>query len=125
MSKNRFVCYVAGPISKGPIMQNLAQAFTAANQLLLAGVVPVVPHLTVYWNWMFPPRLQKNPYLGDHDLWLPYDEAFLDWADCILRLPGLSVGSDHEVQYMANQDKHVCYSVEEVLQLYESWEGGA
>lgn len=124
MAKNYFVCYVAGPISKGPIMENVRQAFEAANELLLEGIVPVVPHSTVFWNWMYPPKEQKNQYLGDHELWLPYDRAFLEWADCLLRLPGYSYGSVQEVTWMREMEKPVYYDVESVIIAYKAWKAG-
>jgi len=117
----RVIVYIAGPISKGLMFKNLEQAFVAANELLLAGFSPYVPHLTVFWNWIYPPRKQKSPYFGDHDLWLPYDRAFLDASDCLLRLDGYSLGADLEVEYMIKEGKPVFSKVQDLIDYYEPY----
>lgn len=108
--------YVAAPITKGPIMENVGRAMEAANELLLAGLIPIVPHLTVFWNWMFPPKEQKDPYRGDHELWLPIDFAYLKRvAHVMLRLPGESTGADNEAAYMQSLGKPVFGSSDAVI----------
>lgn len=63
-------------------------AIHAANQLLLEGHCPIVPHLSIIWDLIFP---------HDRKTWLDYDNELLKGAEGLLRLPGESGGSDDEV----------------------------
>ena len=58
MGKHYF-CYVAGPISQpaGHAMENAGRVFRNANELLLAGVIPIVPHSTLFWQWFLGTHL--------------------------------------------------------------------
>lgn len=115
-SKPSFV-YVGGPISKGDLDHNKRQALEAANELLLAGLVPIVPHLSIFWSEYCPPRPEPDGVdkHGDYAIWLPYDLALLGICQVVLRLPGESRGADHEVEVALKKGIKVCYSVQEVL----------
>jgi len=81
--------YVAGPYSKGDVMDNIHRAIRAANWLMDAGYTPFVPHLTGIWHLVTP-----KPYWA----WLEYDNKWLRKCDAVLRLDGESSGADKEVE---------------------------
>ena len=91
--------YLAGPISKGDLGYNIAQAIRAADVLMGMGAAPYVPHLTVYWQMMS--AMYHGPKMDDYEHWIPYDFAWLKASDALLRLPGESKGADMEMT-MAN-----------------------
>jgi hypothetical protein len=86
--------YVAGPISKGPLEQNIRQATDAGMELLRAGFAPLVPHLTCYMAGPAPEVLPHGTAVED---WYGVDLPWVAVADAVVRLPGDSVGADKEV----------------------------
>lgn len=81
--------YVAGPITKGDTLVNIANAIHAAERLLNAGHAPYVPHLNYTWHMMYP-----HP----HQDWYDLDNEWLPMCEALLRLPGESPGADAEVK---------------------------
>ena len=79
--------YVAGPYTKPDPVQNTHRMIRIADALLDLGVVPIVPHLTMFWHLLCP-----RPY-GD---WLEYDLRILARCDAMLRVPGESAGGEQE-----------------------------
>src|SRR6185437_13392935 len=79
--------YVSGPYSYGDPCENTHNAIVAGNQLLDAGLVPFVPHISHFWHTMTP-----RPW----EDWMKIDLAFLPACDAFLRLPGKSRGADIE-----------------------------
>lgn len=98
--------YVAGPYTKGDVILNTRAVILAADELALAGYIPFVPHLSLFWHMLCP-----HPV----DFWYQYDMKWLELCDCLVRLPGESIGSNLEVA----RAKHLCIpvykSVEEAL----------
>lgn len=86
--------YVAGPITgSGNKLQNAVNAIEVAEQLMgsqIPGVRvwPLVPHLGVFWE-----IFKQKPAAE----WQAWDDAWLRKCDALVRLPGASPGSDHEV----------------------------
>ena len=105
--------YIAGPISLGDLGQNLRQAVSAANRLMSAGHHPFLPHLSIYWALLDPPK--GGTVRDSHDVWLPYDLEWLRQCDALLRLPGASVGADREEVEAARNRIPVYRSVDEFL----------
>lgn len=95
----RTVCYVAGPISKGDLVANIRQAHEAGMALIRAGLSPIVPHGNCFWGndvsdgAFAPSSLPAGTTLQD---WYGMDLAIVARCDCVLRLPGESVGADME-----------------------------
>ena len=79
--------YVAGPMSKGRMEQNVRAGIDAANQLAQLGFAPYLPHLTHFWGIVYP---------HDWEFWLALDEAWLQQCHALLRLPGASKGAERE-----------------------------
>ena len=81
--------YLAGPYTKPDPVENTNRMIHIANALLDAGVIPIVPHLTMFWHLLCP-----RPY--EH--WLEYDLQVMLRCDVVLRVPGESGGADGEVR---------------------------
>jgi nucleoside 2-deoxyribosyltransferase len=81
--------YLAGPYTKPDPVENTNRMIRIADALLDLGVVPIVPHLTMFWHLVRP-----RPY----DEWLQYDLQVMLRCDAVLRVPGESNGADGEVR---------------------------
>lgn len=88
--------YVAGPLfSSGDLVTNNRIAIDAANTLettKVEGLVfrPFIPHIsTLTWQLV---------YVRTHEVAQAWDDHWLRKCDVMLRLPGYSVGTEHEVK---------------------------
>lgn len=81
--------YVAGPFRQGDQFGNVREAAMVGVQLRLAGHCPVIPHLNGLTHMMHP--------MPD-EFWLSWGLDLLAICDCLVRLPGASLGSDAEVE---------------------------
>lgn len=102
--------YIAGPISKGDLLENIRQAEEAFVELVRDGFAPFCPH----WS-AFAGSAVCDGFTADgrtvvagkatvasslplnHDDWLDVDLPWVAVADAVLRLPGESAGADREV----------------------------
>jgi hypothetical protein len=84
--------YIAGPISKGDLQSNIDRGTIAATELLRAGFAPLCPMLTCYMDGVPPSALAGV----DEEVWYDSDLPWVAVSDCVLRLPGASVGADKE-----------------------------
>lgn len=100
--------YVAGPISKGDIDQNVEQGIDAGLQLLDLGWAPFIPHAT---HHMDPDAIVGTPR---YEHWLSTDFAYISTCHALLRLPGESEGADREVAYAEKLGIPVYYKVEDL-----------
>lgn len=82
--------YIAGPYTQGDTAINVRTALGAAQELLLAGWAPYVPHLTHFWHLVYP---------GPYEHWAALGIVWLEVADALVRLPGESPGADREVAF--------------------------
>jgi len=94
--------YVAGPFTTPDKLFNTRVAVSYGNEVWGRGHVPYIPHLTHYWDQMFP-----KPY----DEWLNLDLWWLKRCDILLRIPGHSPGADKEVLFFRNRNRPVIYDV--------------
>jgi Domain of unknown function (DUF4406) len=95
--------YVAGPYTKGDVEENVRNAIKAGNELADKGFAPFVPHLTHFWEALFP-----RPY----DFWIDLDNQFLPDCDAVLRIPGDSSGADNEVRLAHSLGIPVFFSID-------------
>ncbi len=115
--KNLLV-YVAGPISRGDLRENLRQACDAGIRLLKAGIPVHVPHLTCFMGQVYdgsgaiPEVLPRGTIIED---WYGMSLVEVRRCDALLRLPGESRGSDLEVEEMRELGRPVFDSVEDVI----------
>ncbi len=97
--------YIAGPISKGNLAENVNRATAAFVALAKAGFAPFCPH----WSCYASPATRVSEHvvsnLGtvhgseemQHADWMGVDLAWVTVSDGVLRLPGESTGADMEV----------------------------
>lgn len=99
--------YMSGPITKGDREHNFTQAAAMHRLLLRAGFA--------VWN---PILSMKLPGAFDipHELWIKSDLPWIEKADCVLRLPGESIGADMEVEHATKCGIPVFYDYEELRQ---------
>lgn len=81
--------YVAGPYSSDPT-GNTRRAIGWAESLAPLDVVPVVPHLSMLWDFYNPHPVEW---------WYAYDLALLARCDALFRFRGKSPGADREVAF--------------------------
>ena len=103
--------YLAGPISKGDLRENINQATAAFVSLAKAGFAPLCPHWSAYSK---PAEYSDSPFGGKterlwceatamgnesmtHADWMGVDLPWVSVAEAVLRLPGESTGADMEV----------------------------
>lgn len=124
--------YIAGPISKGNLYENIKQACAAGIALMKARIAVIVPHLTCYmghrlvaaWNAMgaVPEVL---PAGTAHEDWYNMDLVIVRRCCAVLRLPGESTGADLEVAEARKHGIPVFGSVAEVIAWSERLSGTA
>ena len=98
--------FIAGPYA-GDQAINVRNALKVADRLLERGYVPYVPHLTHFWDLVFP-RFRLE--------WITLHANWLRRCDALLRLPGLSAGADEEVDLAHTLDIPVFTSVNALLE---------
>jgi len=103
--------YLAGPYSVGNKEANVVTALVYAETLIKKGFIPYVPHLSHYWDLEYP---------HDVKFWLEYDEHWLAVCDCVLRIPGESVGADREMKFAIDRGIPVYLDIESLLRWKET-----
>ncbi|MBI5035578.1 MAG: DUF4406 domain-containing protein [Chloroflexi bacterium] len=111
----RPLIYVAGPLSQGVVATNIRTALLAAEQLWELGFVPHVPHLTHFWNFALPHEDTRH----EDAFWMQLDFAMLEHCDCMMRLPGPSIGADMEEDKAQSLGIPIFHDVSEA----EAWIG--
>jgi hypothetical protein len=103
--------YIASPYTKpeGSQLNNTIKSFKAYNELLKYGFFPFAPLSSHYIHEQFPQT---------YDTWLKIDFYWLDKCDCLLRLPGESVGADKELNRMVMAGKPVFYNINDLVKYY-------
>ncbi len=111
-SAHKPLVYVAGPYQHPDPVTNTQAAIAAANLLHDGGLVtPVVPHLSLLWH-MHTPR--------PVEFWYAYDLEVLAHCHALLRIPGVSLGADLEVEFAVKHGIRVFDSVADVNRHYFS-----
>lgn len=82
--------YIAGPYSIGHKKMNVFNAMACAEKIIRKGGLPLVPHLSHYWDEKFPKA---------YGWWCSYDIELLKRCDYLVRLHGESKGADEEVAF--------------------------
>ncbi|MEW4530615.1 hypothetical protein [Maioricimonas sp. JC845] len=108
--------YVAGPYTRPDPVENTHRMIRIADALFELGVVPVVPHLTLFWHLLCP-----RPYRQ----WLLYDLEVMARCDAVLRVPGDSQGADGEVRAANRRGQPVIqpasHAIEVCVQAVREW----
>lgn len=97
--------YIAGPMSKGKMSDNVRSGMTVAHELMELGYAPFTPHLTHFLD-----VLKSQPY----ETWLECDFSWIRVCDALLRLPGESPGADREVALAEALGIPVFHSISEL-----------
>ncbi len=79
--------YISGPMTIGDWEANIRVAEAAALELIQAGFAVLCPQLTG--------RMTGHETIG-HDEWIANDLPWVEVADAVLRLSGVSAGGDRE-----------------------------
>ena len=112
--KDELYVYVAGPYRLGDPCVNVANMTDIADELLNLGYIPYHPLLNHFWHFK---------HRHDEEEWLAYDIAWLKRCDCVLRIPGPSVGADMEEEYATKLGKPVYNFIAELVQCMPIEEG--
>jgi hypothetical protein len=113
--------YIAGPISKGGLFENVARADIAFRELLRAGFAPLCPHWSVFHGSIFSAgrfvAAVADPFPGGttHADWMGVDLPWVEASHAVLRLPGESAGADLEVAHAERHGIPVFDSIDAVL----------
>lgn len=101
-----FLVYLAGPLTGGDTLHNVARAMEAADKVSDLGYACYLPHLTVHRDFR-----QRRPY----DYWL-YDHCLpiLERCDIMYRISGPSAGADIEEHYADQWGIPVVYSLSDL-----------
>jgi len=102
--------FVAGPYSHGDIVANVRHAERVGAELIALGFAPFIPHLYHYLHVV-------NPL--DYERIMAVDQAWLEQADGLLRLPGYSPGADREVDYAQEHGIPVFQTVPDVCRYFQ------
>lgn len=119
----RLRVYIAGPISCGPLAENINRATAAFVVLAKAGLAPFCPH----WSAFSSPctdiggnrvaavgTVAGNPSMAHAD-WIGVDLPWVAASDAVLRLPGDSVGADAEVAHAIRHSVPIFHNTGDVL----------
>jgi hypothetical protein len=98
--------YISGPYSNGDTEQNVRSAIDAAEQVIENLGIPIIPHVTYWWNEIYP---------HGYEFWLAYDMQLLEGCDVLWRLPGESKGADREVENAKKLGLSIVYSFDELM----------
>ena len=97
--------YIAGPYSSDPV-RGTRNAISAGNTVRNYGDTPYIPHLTMFWDLMFPRGYQD---------WLDYDMEWLRTCDALIRLPGASDGAAAEEAVARSMGMKVWQGLEDYI----------
>lgn len=104
----RPLCYIAGPYSHPDPVENTHEAIRIAEEIQETGqATAYVPHMSLLWHLIRPHSV---------DWWYAFDLAFLARCDCLLRIPGESVGADNEIAYAKERHIPVFYTIESLME---------
>ena len=127
----RLIVYISGPISKGNLAANINQGTAAFLRLVKAGLAPICTMWSVYAKecleftssamFNLPVKVMCQATVTGNDQmshadWMGVDLTFVEVSNCILRLPGESVGADAEVAHAKSLGIPVFYTETELLQ---------
>ncbi len=105
MSRCEFI-YVAGPMSRGDLVQHIRGAVFVADQIYAAGGQAFLPQLSVLYQLVSPRSYEE---------WMTTDFRWIDRCDAVLRLEGESLGADREMKYAKQIGRRIFNNVEDCV----------
>ena len=115
---SRLRVYISGPLSAGNTATdsqceaNVGACVPVFTRLVEMGLSPMLPHLTWYLH-----ALHRVRY--DHDRWIELDLPWVEASDILFRMPGVSKGSDMEVEAARRLNIPVVFSFSELSELLQ------
>lgn len=98
--------YIAGPLTKGGDLRNVKAALDAGNEVRKIGMVPIVPHLSIFADMLHPMTYES---------WMYECKVILERCDYLLRIPGESPGADREVKWAFDAGIIVCANIKSLV----------
>lgn len=99
--------YIAGPYTKGDVVENVRNAVLAGDEVFEAGYFPYIPHLSHLWH-----TIRLRPW----EDWMALDLQWIEACDALIRIPGESKGADMEVVHARKHVIPVFYGVAAFLE---------
>lgn len=93
--RRRMRVYVAGPISKGDVFENVMLGIRWGRRLLFDGLAPYVPHLDAYMT--LTPGQEPTSEVTAWNTFLEWDLEWVASSEAVFRIKGASKGADLEV----------------------------
>lgn len=103
--------YIASPYTNGNQAENVRQQMVCFEYLVHNGYCPFAPLLSHFQEILSPLPYRKWTELG------------LEWirvCDCVLRLPGKSLGTDDECKFASSLKLPVFFSLTDLFKHYDT-----
>lgn len=104
--KNDIKIYISGPYTLGDPTENVKKAITVGDIILQMKFYPYIPHLTHFWNVIYPKPWED---------WITLDLVFLEACQGLFRIEGESLGAIIEESRAHELKIPVFYVLEELL----------
>jgi Domain of unknown function (DUF4406) len=89
MERKKIKIYIAGPYTYGFPGRNVTHALSIADKILDLGFYPYVPHLTHFWDMIYP---------RTYESWMELDLIFLEICHGLFHIEGASRGVEIEIK---------------------------
>lgn len=107
----RNIIYIAGPITRGIVEDNVRAACYAGDRLIHKGYSVIIPQLSAYLQ-----SSKAEAGAGhNHQTWMEVDLPLVAISKAVLRIPGYSRGGDDEVTFARGRGIPVFFSEEELV----------
>lgn len=97
--------YIASPYSIGDVAVNVRESLLMADKLESLGYMVYAPLLSHFRHMIAP---------HEYEYWLERDKEWLLKCDCVLRMPGQSMGANTECWFANDNNIPVFLSIEEL-----------
>lgn len=112
--------YLAGPITKPDPKENALNAIKYADRLLSSGYSPFVPQLSVFWQEHGGGIKGSDNYGTGYETFMRMDFEWISRCDCLLRIPGFSLGADREVKFATELGIPVFNTIDDLFDYYDT-----
>ncbi len=103
--KKKLLIYIAAPYSLGDVVANVRVACEIADTILGRGHIPFIPHLFHFWHFVSPKPWEE---------WMEIGKVNLERCDALLRVGGISIGADIEVEIAKERGIPIYYGINEI-----------
>ena len=99
--------YIAGPYTNGDTIWNIREAVRHGNMIFNYGMMPFIPHLTGFWDFLVTRDIKD---------WYEYENEWLVMCDAVWRIKGKSKGADAEVKLAKKKGIPIFNTFNELLE---------